>query len=466
MKTINIFIASSATSELLSKQKEALAKKCRELNIEFADEGKDYYINPIAYDDLERRMEVFENHIKNDDIVVFLIDGTKDPNLEEKLKVAAEEYRAGSKPELLVFVSNKINEEYEQKIKDILKTKGWLYENLDSHNDFLTNVENRIKGYIAQYDEKIKQKKQKKRWYWGIGAIIAVLAVVCIGLILKNRSLNSKRLLIVGGGSACNYIEKKYLNNDSLVKLKPDLWWYAPMPSADSYRIIAEEIINFNENYKTRPYYPIVISAAKAKNDSSFNKNNSIPDFRNKAVVVGIHLGDESLVVYSSSRDRLDSAFIDCSKLEKLIKDTTLVILRTSVTSGTFNTYIDSVCSILKNKQGLKFFSDSDILLEHYDGKEWIALGSEYYCPKGKDVVNATVYKNTGIVKKPIYIYFLLYKDKYTAMYILPDATKDFLKKLGVSKSGIQIIESVNYSIKYNTDRILYDTFILDSLKN
>ena len=92
MKTINLFIASSATSELLNKQKEALVKKCKELNTEFAEEDKDYYINPRAYDDLERRMDVFESHIKNDDVVVFLIDGTKDPLLEKKLQKAAKKF--------------------------------------------------------------------------------------------------------------------------------------------------------------------------------------------------------------------------------------------------------------------------------------------------------------------------------------------------------------------------------------
>ena len=479
-KIINLFIASSATSELLNKQKESLIEKCRELNTEFAERSIDYYIKPIAYEDLERRMDVFGNHIENDDIVVFLIDGTEDPNLEEKLKVAAEKYRAGSKPELLVFVSNKIDEEYKQKIKVILKAKGWLYENLDidSHDYFLTNVENRIKGYIAQSDEKNKQKKQKKRFYWEIGVIMAVLVFVCIGLSLKNRSLNrqieTKRLLIAGGGSARNYIEKSFLNNKSIADLQPDYWWYTPMPSGDSYRIIKEEIINLKEDYRDSPYYTIVVSAEKA-NDSCFMKDYNInerdkhiKEFKDIGLVVGIRLGyDDTLVVYGY-KSLPDDLTIKSSDLDMLIRDTKISILRTSENSGTYKAYVN-VCNSLKNRHGLGFFSSSNKII---DTTSWLVLGSANYKPvyNMKGVVRSSVIDDTTgtAICKPIYVYFMLYKkNKNSNEYILPDATKKFLYAITRPNdtNARDIIEkidnpdSVNVMINKNPTTILYDNF-------
>ena len=88
MKTINIFIACSPTSEILADQKEVLSKKCRELNTELAEIGKGFYINPIAYENPERRMEVFKKHIKKDDIAIFLFDNERDAVLLDEFEQA------------------------------------------------------------------------------------------------------------------------------------------------------------------------------------------------------------------------------------------------------------------------------------------------------------------------------------------------------------------------------------------
>lgn len=501
MKTINLFIASSATSELLNKQKEALVKKCKELNTEFAEEDKDYYINPRAYDDLERRMDVFESHIKNDDVVVFLIDGTKDPLLEKKLQKAAKKFQnsISGKPELIVFVSNNIDLNYQEKIKKLLDEYGWLYENLDNTEYFLNNVEKRIKGYISQYNER---QKQKKKWLLLI-IVCVILVVVGVGLFLRNRSLDNrnrslnkqletKRLLIVGGGSARNYIDDERLDTN-LVQLNPDYWWYAPMPSGDSYRMIAEEITNLKSDYKSRPYYPIILSAERARRDTLFRRTIDTAEFRRKGYVIGIHIGDDYLVAYGGNgafakgsqfihngstiyEEQLDS-IINVQAIRLKNNDTTdkIKIYTTNKNSGTLNAYLDTLrfdhkglnnyLEARDNKQLKQIFSSIDSLA--IDTK-WIVLGSRYYKTENAnaipltvfgtkhDTIHNTIYHDT--IFKPIYVYFLVYKDNDS--YRLPDATEDFLRAVVKGENTaiidrIKVVKESDTLIKKNT--ILYE---------
>lgn len=479
---INIFVACSSSSENLNEKKEELMKMCNDMNIEFAEKGQCFAISPVSYEDLERRMFVFSDYINNKaDIVVFLIDETLGPFMEEKLQLAAGRAYSHTKPELLVFVSKDIDKEQEQKIREILKKDGWLYDQLDSTQNMLANVKKRIKGFVGEYENKRRKRIKNQITHWFVVGLVILLSVwggyKIINLRKQIEKLETKRLLIVGGGSARNYIEEARLTGKEkekgLVKLKPDYWWYAPMPSGDSYRIIAEEIINFGVDYKKRPYYPIVISAERITNDSiPFRKNKTIEQFRDKAIVAGIQLDNDTLIVYSADNTILDSDSISCSKLNNLIQDTTIITLRTSVNSGTFKSYVDnSVCPDLnKVKNRLRFFSDTDVLSKQYQGEKWLALGSRYYRPKDEGVASSIVYNNNDcIAKKPICVYFLLYNKKTDTSsvkeYILPDATKEFLNKImesDVKKDTLLCkIENINHFISETDSTILY--YITDS---
>lgn len=472
MKTINLFIACSTTSDILNDQKEAVVTLCKKLSVEYAEKGERLTINPVAYDDLERRMQVFNNYIRGKaDIVVFLLDKTLGPFLEEELNLAVDRYRMYHRPELLVYLSDRIDDDARKKTEEILEEGGWLYDIPKDKDSLVADVEKRIKGYVTSYENIRKEQKRIKirRWWWVyLLATIAIFFSVFFPLYQKQKQAleraESKRLLITGGGSARNYIEKKYLGDIPLIKLNPDFWWYAPMPSGESYRIIAEEIINFgkDEDYKTRPYYPIAISAEKVTKDSVFRKNVSYEVFKDRAIVAGIHLGYDPLVVYSNSKTILDSSYLNCSKLKELTQKESLLVLRTSSTSGTFRSYTStSVCpSLLKEQNNLPLFSDSDTLSKRYFEKEWLALGSLYYGPKDPDLTSAIVLNDKEeIEQKPICIYFLLYKDKESNKYALPDATKEFLTKFQetdtIFNSIFKKIENINDIIE-NDSIILY----------
>ena len=74
--------------------------------------------------------------------------------------------------------------------------------------------------------------------------------------------------------------------------------------------------------------------------------------------------------------------------------------------------------------------------------------------------------KEKNVQSKPIYIYFMLYKDKDSDTYILPKSTKRFLKKIVENDdkllNEIRRINSKNTSVINinDTTTILYDSFL------
>jgi hypothetical protein len=516
MKTINIFVACSPSSEILNDQKTALIEFCRKLNTTFALELKDFYIKPIPYDNLERRIELFEKHIKNDDIVIFLVDNERDVDLVSELNLAMECSNNFHKPEVLVFASDKIkeNKKYDNEIKQICANGGWLYEPLKNTEDLIDNVKEKIFRYVRSY----KSIKELRRWskarYYGLRYVLPILVLLSFYLGMENWNLNkqieTKRLLIVGGGSARNFIE------DSLLKQKKGLsteyWLYAPMPSGDAYRVITEDVMNIEE-YKSHPYFPIVVSAGRAEGDD-FRRTLTEDRFVKRGVVIGINVGKDYLVV-NGSKHAIHSSCINSPKsqnqdstisvrvLKTLIKqqdsllrvgdlvNPKIGVYTTNINSGTLNAYIGllntvtdtitgevnvlssyiRVCNRLKksNKQyydSLKYlkyghvFYGVDEISILSSNNEWISLGSKYYGPQDKGRLSLSVLDENGDnVYKSIYIYFMLYKDK--GLYRLPEATRQFLTKIGVE--DIDIILSVNDSVCDN--RVLYDNYKLEFLK-
>lgn len=516
MKTINIFIACSPTSEILTEQKMHLARKCRELNTELAEIGKGFYINPIAYEDPERRMDVFKKHKKHDDIVIFMIDDKRDNVLVDELVQAVNLNNVLNKPEVLVFASDKLknNKEYDNEIKQICAAGGWLYEPLKNTEDLWDNVKEKIYRFVRSYNSILRIRKSSKRRYIGLYYVIPILVVLFIissilGY-LYYKSAETKRLLIVGGGSARNFIEQSLLKQNKGLSTK--YWLYAPMPSGDAYRVIAEDVMNI-EKYKDHPYFPIVVSAGEADRDD-FRRTLTEDRFIDRGIVIGINIGKDYLVV-NGSKNAIPDSYI-CVPYSKepdstiYIRDLKLLIKRqdsllkvsdsvspkigiytTNINSGTLNAYIHLVntvtdttkreanvlssyirlCDRLKKsnkkyydslkylKYGHVFYGVDEISILS-SNNEWVSLGSKYYGPQDKDKISLSVLDTNGHkVYKTIYVYFMLYKNN--GSFILPEATKDFLTRIGVA--DIDKILSVNDSVCAN--RILYDNFELEALK-
>ena len=108
----------------------------------------------------------------------------------------------------------------------------------------------------------------------------------------------------------------------------------------------------------------------------------------------------------------------------------------------------------------MEFFTDKTII----DDEKWIALGSEHYSPVNKSLgtASSSIVKGSDnkVLYKPIYLYFALYNN--SGKYMLPRATKKFLKGIHVPKQIIDSIDSpsiISKLIEEDTTTILYDTY-------
>lgn len=484
---INLFVSCPQNSETLNNQKVALAKWLNELEVDFANANKkekEVDINTVIYSVPENRKQVGEKNIKKADIAIFLFDDKPDDVLVNELKLAVERSKKFREPELFVFFSKKAEENQDIKqIKQILVDGGWIPEPLTNTQKLLDNVKEKIHQYVRSQKSIHEIRRWSKFRYYGLligGIILAILIPLSIWLSIKLDKAESKRLLIVGGGSARNFIENSLLSKKNGLSTK--YWIYTNMPSGEAYRLLAEENMNYTKDFDSLPYYPVIISAQKAKGEESFCEINNVKKkqlFKDRGIIIGIYIGNDNLVVYGSNdafndiqigqdstitNDALNS-IIAISKDSIMYKKTPpIMIYTTKNKSGTKNAY-DSVCksltaydSICDSRNIDHLFFNIDSITGQKTKNKWLTLGSEYYSPKENKnrlmVVNGDE-QHTHIYKQ-LYVYFMMYKDGDN--YRLPNATEEFLKKiLKKTDIGDSIIDSIK-DIKVK-DKILYDYF-------
>lgn len=446
MKKVNLFISCSTKSNVLTKQKKEITDLCNNLNIEYSQNRHSVNVSAVGYDDPEQRTKVFDFFLqRNANIVLFLVD--KDNNEKQKnilfdeLRRACKSYRDNRCPEILVYLPNDVEESVRKEIQDILKKNGLSINTLDD-NSLVNNVEDNIRKYINSYNILHNIHFWAKFKYWASYLLFPVLGAAVLFFILYSTE-KQKRLLLAGGGSAYNLIKEEYLGGDDS-KIKKDRFIiYAPIPSGNAYGLLSEES-EMDVDNEQRSFYTIVLSAGKA-NDNSFLRS-SIMDYRKTGVVMGIHIGYDPLAIYHSFPI---TSTIDSSYMNSIIHKTIIPVYTTNRNSGTLKAYIDNNIIDSTFKPEHIFYSTRTI-----PDTNWIALGSNYYHPQN-DSVYSLIMKD--IPPKPVYIYFMRYKNKKNGKYELPSKVKDYLKTIGIRKSFIEDTIEV-YDVS-DTTRILFDDF-------
>lgn len=520
-KKINLYIVCSNKSEGLSKQWEDIVKWSKDIDVKYAEKenenGFSVDIHTVGYRSPEDRDTVADSFIKyKADIVVFLIDEQKDWWVMKQLDRALRLRRRYCRPEILVYISNSTLEKRND-IQTILKENSISLHTVNEET-LKTSIENNIRAYVDSYDmQRQTQKEAKRRPIY----IIVFFLLVCALLFLIHNKIVSKlnyektvlkqpRILVAGGGSAKTLIEQRYMSDDDQIDniQKHPFWMYSPIPTRSGYRLLTEEAamdIN-NNDYKKRNYYSVSVAAKKAKDDdflqyniikkdsiatkedslaTANNRRKAIEEFRKTGVVMGIHMGMDTLFVYSKNVAELQKlSLVDTLKLGEIIcryMDSS-IIYTTNAGSGTLVPYVSFLKSYLncdtcrktgkinkklvdeKIKQleaaehGRIFYS-----LDTIDKDQWIALGSRYYAPP--------IACDTIIVfnakPKPVYVYFMRYRElKESTQYVLPKEMRSFLKGIGIGKNVIDAIS--NYPVNDNSDslKILFDNICIDTTCN
>lgn len=501
--SIILYITNSKTKYMQNKKNE-IVKTCQDL---WNDKKID--IKTVDYDDPEGEGDVPNNFIKeNADFVIFLIDDSYDEKrlklYKEKIKTAVDSYSNNFKPFVIVYLTK--------------AAKGKLEKSNDGSrgkelNDLLNKEEQKIKVVIAETDSisaTIKQDielyeelyvnkwvqaarktiRKKRILAWIIPITLFILAVVfALPFINQYQTEKQPRLLLVGGGSAKNYIRDEC--GIDVISYYPKYWIYAPMPSSNSWTLLTEEAMKNDEH---RKYYPICLSAEEA-DDTVFLGNMEPTVFKEKGVVVSLLIGYDTLKAYCNfsyinrkflddilkqscrklklkNQDNQDSTMITyfdsisrtktigCETLNAFIqKDKSIKLYTTSLRSGTRNAYIDPTKANLQflteeydpNNHKIELYTDNSTIDSSLN---FIILGSKHYKPyHGISEAKALTVldKNGNQIIKPIYLYFMAYNTN--EKYEIKEEISNFLDKIGKSLSEDQINKikkSKSFIVKIN----------------
>ncbi len=487
-KNIILYIVCHSTDDALKVQKDSIIELCRSMN-KTAAKNNDMKVNikAVGYVDPEHEDVVTENFIeKNAKIVVFLFDKGSDvkqkKRMEDTFNKAVNKYNNFRRPEILVYLPD---DEKDEDIEKLLRDNSITIKRSNNNDELKKLVEDNILTCANSYmlAEKIyKQAKRNyylSRWYsW----VIIVGSLVSIIYWVKDY-WSQQRILIAGGGSAKNLIEEYAgIYGKSVDVTKGTFRIYAPLPTGDAYHLLTEETEMNDSNYHNRNYYTVILSAGKAEDykflscgysgnikDNSINDSirlerlktrlQSISDFRKTGVVMGIFMGWDSLALYSKGHDisaRIDTInFINFIRSVRNTDSTT--IYTTNSTSGTFKAYKNIKDSIPYSDERI-FYNSKKI-----DGNSWVALGSVYYGPHNeKD--DATVRKTIiiGAEPKPIYVYFMRYRNVKKHTYDLPEETENYLINIGIPQNLIEKIKNDTRPATIDT-AILFDDFSVDT---
>ncbi len=482
MKKISIFVAGAKDLELQRLKLKALVN---DMNADYLKNNQMIHINVHSYENFENNNQNAYNHfiVNEADLAIFVLDGRIGEKTELEYLLAAENFRNSGIPKVLVFVKK-----YDELTPDIAYINGLLKSNSDDYyttyendHDLMSLARRSIEALVdeicskpitSSHEEKIpgiknKFKNENSLYVESIGSssgtetgkfrnyykyMTMVLLPLCIFLVCMNFFPKGPKphLLIAGGGSAANFIDK--YAKDSLKNFKGG--YYVHQPSRNAWSLLSEEVVT---KPSVRKYYPICISADTLSNNDLLDIANS-DAFLSVGVVIGVKLGNDTMVVSLENHPGLISKLsADClinkrmsvSELSELISDTSSVnIYATNPGSGTRNNYAKYLAKVgfeLKDGYLAKFSEDTDLSKIVSSNQPYILLGSKCYQMKDLkgelqdgNAMNFILYHEDDagveVCMKPIYVYFMAYKNTACGYreYFVPDEILNFLESLDI----------------------------------
>ena len=417
MKKISIFVAGAKELELQRLKLKALVN---DMNADYLKENQMININVHSYENFENNNQNTYNHfIVNDtDLAIFILDGRIGEKTELEYLLATEHFRKCGVPRIQVFVRK-----YSEITPEIAYINGLIKSNSDDYyttyvNDYdlmnlarrsidaavheICNLQEQGKNSSVKQSGKIvsAQKgasenvpgaavegiscKSHKRNYYKY--LVALLLPVSLFLALLNFYPRGENvhLLIAGGGSAANFIDK--YAKDSLKYFKGG--YYVHQPSRNAWSLLSEEVVT---KQSVRKYYPICVSADTINSEDLLDVA-KIEHFLAEGVVIGIELGYDTMVVSLQNHPKIVSKLsaecflnkeISVSTLSQLVKDTSSIkIFATNPGSGTRSNYAKALAKIgfeLKDDLLSKFSQDTKIEKVRSVHQPYILLGSKCY---------------------------------------------------------------------------------------
>ena len=358
---------------------------------------------------------------------------------------------------------------------------------------------------VASSNNSGKNNKRKaikaKRFDWKrlITPLLAGLVGLLLGLGLFflgkhdsgasswTKSNSEKTLVLAGGGSVVTFLDAKYrgkIAKDTNVNVFSDNKYpdaiYLHMPSKSALTLLAEEAI-MPYSRVNQPFYPVCFSAEQAV-DTMFLKKCTKDQMLDAGHIVEYLLGYEKLAVYIDKNIPRLSTVIDSTATEisvnqliRLLRLGGSTIFSTDKDSGTYHAYYTELLkkTFDLSKVDFKNFSNqSNLQLLQATGpngeeKPYIILGGDIYKPEGLNVplehkearklLLVDDVNNHKVLTRPLYIYFLAYREKVEGQddqFIVPNEVLKLLYKLDFNNSK-KLINDKNHLSVLNSKRII-----------
>lgn len=482
MKDIKFFIAGA---KALEQERICLKALANDLSVRYSAKG--LHVLAHSYEDFGDKQPLYDDFIENEaDIVMLVVDGVMGSLTERELVKAAQAFNRNKRPEVMVFLRGFKKEEITPEIGRIQGLiKGLLgdqfYVDYSSLDDLKVKAQARIMRYLddckldmtnaeteallsvppkmegvvnsVQPEDKVPERPRKNKM-WALWILLGIAFATIVAMFFWKQ----KVLIFAGGGSVANYI--KNTTEDSVdVRDYPNSV-YINLPSESAWTILSEEANRYMEDSKAGDHGFVSICLSADVIDSTFiNEKNRT--FFNRARVVGFCIGYDPLNVLIKKGYKNDSLAVDRTDMtispKELAKQVADIrdnpdkarLFTTSKTSGTLRWYqrclskVDTTIVLVdmyNKQQAVLFYKDSsseyiNTLDKPGDVLPYFILGSEQYYPeKLEQSYDKFRVKDEGeILKKPIYIYFIAYKeDEYHCKVRRPIV--DFLKEIDAGK--------------------------------
>ncbi len=439
-RTIKIFIAGAMS---LQKERKEVKALVNDLNATYIDKN----IHIVAHSNEHFKDDQSEYNAfisKEADIVLFILDGTIGPETEKEFLNAVQSLRSRELPQIQVFVREP---EDKNSSPDIGRIQGLMaaglgvgkyYVKYNDITDLKDKVNTRIRTIITEvvggsYQEKQLISTKKLRFLKTGFSVFCIMCAMLLFFLIFNIFAPKKLMIFAGGGSVANYIQET-TGKHVEVRTYPNSI-YMNLASGSSWALLSEEANRYmddNEAGNEHAFVSICLSADKI--DSTFINEKTRHIFT-KARIVEYHLGNDPLALYVNEelckRWGLSESDTIITKEQAILylKDilshpSDARIFTTSKTSGTLRIFQslfsdrDSIDleNMLDKQKSFLFYknSSSDYIncLDDQNRLPYIILGSKsYYVTKlEKPVQRIYVRDDQGLVVKPMYIYFVAYK--------------------------------------------------------
>lgn len=451
MAAISIFIAGAKD---LADQRMKLKAMISDMNHRNAKMGVPHSFDPSSYETFGNDQEKYNEHItKSADLVVFVLEGRIGKFTEDEYRLATRLKGQKGVPDVVVMLKA-----YDELTPDISYINGLMrndnyYITYKNDDDLILQTKNYLDEYVKTFRTRrlsILRRKPKVHYNFKRIAISVMIVLLLLAGFIGGclHQFRQPILLIAGGGSVKNYIDKFYGIDFNAYRNA----CYVHLPSKNAWPLLAEEVIS---PLQSERYCPVCISASEAK-DEDFTEITTKETFLDKGYVISKFLGEDILVVsvkndpYILSKlapDCIDSCWISMDELITLTSNPDSVsVFATSDGSGTRAEYLKAFAGAQKDmtKIPIDQYSEDSQFCKIDGDKPYVLFGSQSYIMKEvQRKVNESAAYNLRLYQmvdgkkqfyaKPMYLYFY--------------AKKTMDDRLSVQKPILQLLKDMNIDL-------------------